>query len=401
MFKTTLSKMQRCIIILLALVICLPLTACRKEPPATEIHTSKVIRSGSTCFFEYGNFLYFSYDGIYRYNTVTGELSSACLDPECEGECPLHGGMSRIGALEDGKIYFYAFKAFTHDIYLGYQDLISGEVTVLDTLSENEYSKDFTFVNGGYFYYYAGILKDGGDSKKPEDYETHLCRIPTAGGEREVIDGPQGYPQMIIDGKLLMQSSGLSLYDLETGIEKVIWNYGEHGYKGVRDFSYVDGKVYCLGIIESENAEVVVNKYTGITYLKNMFIISIDITTGEWKKVADEAVESFNVTNDRIYYFPSELRYLYVPENYEKNPDDIFHCFFSPTLYSRKIDGSDKRAEYTNEAINTCYDYTVIDGKFYGNIGFYDESLRRGARSELCTIDLETGEIIDKEKVRK
>ena len=159
--------MQRCIIILLALVICLPLTACRKEPPATEIHTSKVIRSGSTCFFEYGNFLYFSYDGIYRYNTVTGELSSACLDPECEGECPLHGGMSRIGALEDGKIYFYAFKAFTHDIYLGYQDLISGEVTVLDTLSENEYSKDFTFVVDG-----EDVAKQ---CKKPEDKNDRLC----------------------------------------------------------------------------------------------------------------------------------------------------------------------------------------------------------------------------------
>ena len=398
MFKSLLKKG---LVILLALVICLALPSCKKEPPAPEIHTSNVIRTGNSCIFEYGSFLYFSYDGIYRYNTVTGELTNACIDPECEGECPLHGGMSRIGALEDGKLYFFAFRAFSHDIVLGYQDLGSGEVTVLETLSQNEQSRDTTFVNGGYFYYYAGILKDGGDPKNPADYESHLCRIPTVGGEREVLESPAGIPQMIIDGKLLMFGSGLSLYDLETGLEKVVWNYKEDGFKLVRDFSYVDGKIYLIAERPASEAEEMVSEYTGVVYTKHAFLISIDISTGEWMKVTDEAVESFTVTNDRVYYYPTALRYLYVPDNYKTDPDGVYHSFFGSTLYSRNLDGSDLRTEYSTEAINSCYDFTVIDGKLYGSISVFEESAKTAAKSEFCAVDLATGNIIDRESFKK
>ena len=395
------SALKKSFIILLAAVICFTLASCKKEPPAPEIHTSDVIRSGKACIFEYGSFLYFSYDGIYRYNTLTGELSSACIDPECDGKCPLHGGMSRIGALEDGKLYFFAFQAFSHDILLGYQDIVSGEVKVLDTLSDKELSKDITFVNSGYFYYYAGILKEGGNAKDPADYESRLCRVPTSGGEREVLDSPIDTPQLVIDGKLLAYGSELSLYELETGEKRVLWDFKKDGFKLVRDFSYVDGRIYLIAEVPASDAEEMVSEYTGVVYTKHAFLISVDIATGEWKKLADEAVESFTVTNDRVYYYPTELRYLYVPDNYEKNPDGVYHSFFGSTLYSRKLDGSDLRAEYTNEAINTCYDYTVIDGRLYGSVSIFEESAKSAARAEFCALELASGSIIDREDFKK
>ena len=362
------STVKRGILFLISLALCLSLAACSKEPQAPEIHTTSVVRAGYSPIFEYGNFLYFARTGIYRYNTVTGELTSACLDPECEGDCSLHGGMSRIGALIDGKLYYFAFQSFTHDIYLACQDLISGKVTVLDTLNENELARQNTFVDGGYFYYYAGILKDGGDPKRPEDYESHLCRVPLEGGEREVLQSPIGIPHMIIDGKLLMAGTSVTLYDLETGIEKVVWSYTEHGYKSVSEFSYVDGKLYFIATVPDDKVEPMVCEYTGVNYAKSTYLISVDISTGEWAKVTDEAVEAYTVTDDRVYYYPTTLRYLKVPEDYERNPDGIRHSFFSDTLYSRKLDGSDLKTECTIGSLNTCYDFTVLDGKLYGSV---------------------------------
>lgn len=395
MFRNTITKIL--CIMLLATLICFPLAACTREPSEPEIHTTDVIRSGMTSMFEYANFVYFSRGEIFRYNTVTGELDSACLDPECGGKCVIHAGMSRIGALEDGKLYFYSFSAFTHDVNFAYQDLISGEVTILDTLSEYEFTRDNSFVSGGYLYYYAGILKDGGDAKNYDDYETHLCRIPLSGGEREVLETPSGIPQMIIDGKLVMFGNSISLYDLDTGIEKIVWNCAEHGFRKVSELSYVNGKIFALAEAPAENCEMMVNEYTGVTYAKNTFLVSVDITTGEWNKVTEEAVESFTVTDDRVYYFPTDLRYLYVPKNAESNKDGVKVSFFGDTLYSRKHDGSDVRAEYTNEKIDTCFDYTVINGRLYGSIDLYGSE----STGSFCAVDLATGEILGTHDVRK
>ena len=400
MFRTALTEIRRGILILLALIFCLPLAACTKEPPAPAIHTTSVLRASSTAMFEYGNFVYFSLGEIYRYNTATGELTSACLDPECGGECPLHGGMTRIGTIEDGKLYFYSFAAFTHDVYFAYQELISGTVTVLDTLSQYEMSRDISFVNNGYFYYYAGVLKDGGDPKKYEDYESRLCRIPVSGGDREVLDTPKGIPQLIVDGKLVMTGNSVSVYDLDTKLEKVVWNYSEHGFEGVGDLSCVGGKLYLIAKASGDQVEKVVNEYTGVEYALNTFLVSVDMSTGEWMKITDEAVESYTVTDDRVYYYPTEIRYLYVPENYEKNTDSVHTAFFGATLYSRPLDGGAAKAEYTNENINSCYDYTVIGGKLYGNISVYDEALHDSTRSMFGVVDMATGNIVGTYDVR-
>ncbi len=401
MFKATITAMQRGIIILLTLLLCLPLAACTKEPPAPAIHTTSVLRSGSTSMFEYGNFVYFSRGEIFRYNTVTGELTSACLDAECDGKCPLHGGMTRIGMIEDGKMYFYSFAAFTHEINLGYQDLISGGVTVLETLSQYEMTNDLTFVNNGYFYYYAGILKDGGDPKNYEDYESRLCRIPVTGGEREVLETPKGYPLFIIDGKLILNGSTVSVYDLDTKLEKVVWNYSADGFTNVGDVSYVGGRLYMIAKVPAGNAETVFDQYKKVEYAKNTFLVSVDISTGEWAKVTEEPVESYTLTDDRVYYFPSEVRHLYVPENYEKRLEDICVSFIGATLHSRKLDGSDPRNEYTNENFYTCYDYTVIDGKLYGIVSFFDEAKKKSSDSGFAAIDLINGTVIGTYDVRR
>ena len=401
MFGTAFTKYQRFTLIILALILCLPLAACTKEPPAPSIHTTSVIRSSELSMFEYGNFIYFSRGEIFRYNTLTGELTSACFDPECDGKCPLHGGITRIGMIEDGKMYFYSFAAFTHDINLGYQDLISGTVTVLETLNQYEMTNDLTFVSNGYFYYYAGVLKDGGDPKKYEDYDTRLCRIPLTGGEREILETPNGIPTLIVDGKLVMIGRAVTVYDIETKLEKVVWNFSEDGFKQVSDISYVDGKLYMIAKASAEDAERVYNEYKGVEYTKNLFLVSVNISTGEWQKVTEEAVEAYTLTDDRVYYFPTEIRNLYIPEDYEKNREDIHVTTFGATLYSRKPDGSDPRAEYTRENLYTCYDYTVIGGKLYGFISLCDEVNHVKTNSDFSAIDLSTGEIIGTYDVRR
>ncbi len=385
--------MKKITTLLLALILCLSFASCKKEPPEPEIHTTNVIRSD---MFEYGNFVYTARGSIYRFNTLTGETESACLDPECDGKCPLHGGMSKLGALRDGKLYFWSFMAFTHDIYIGYQDLISGEVTVLVTLSDSELSSDINFVDGGYLYYYAALLREGGDERNPEDYERKLCRVPVEGGESEVIEIPGGTIMTAADGKLILLSNTLSVYDIEIGIERVIWDFKSDGYSYISDISYLDGKLYCLAKIPAESAEVVHSEYQDVTYAKDLFLVSVDVNTGEAKRVVEDAVESFCVTDDRIYYSPFELRHLFVPDNYKSDQSGLVTSFCADSLYSCKHDGSDVRAEYSNPNIKGYGEFTVVGGKVCGKISIYDEDNKYNKPAEFVSVNLENGEVLSR-----
>ena len=391
--------MKRIVTIILALVFCLNLAACAVEPEEPKIHESRVVRGD---MFEYGNFIYTARGSIYRFNTLTGEVEPACLDPECDGKCPLHGGMSQLGALVGGRLYFWSFMPFTHDIYIGYQDLITGEVRVLVTLGDSEMSSSYTFVDGGYLYYYAALLREGGDESNPEDYERRLCRVPVDGGEREVVETPRGVIMLAADGKFILLSGTLSLYNAESGTEQVIWDYKADGYTGISDLSlsYLDGKIYCLAKIPAENAETVHSEYQDVTYAKNHFLVSVDVNTGEVKRVVEEAVEAFAVTDDRIYYAPFDVRYLFVPENYKPDSEGLVISFNSDTLYSCAHDGSDVREEFTNPNIKSYREFTVVGGKVCGKITVYDENKKYNAPAEFVSVSLEDGAVLSRAEIK-
>ena len=95
--------------------------------------SSCVIR---TDLIEYGPYIFV--DGIYirQYNMNTNLLSPSCQDPECEGSCPFEAEINQVIQVVDNKIFFYAWEAFTHNVRYGYQDLVSGDIKVLVTLSE-------------------------------------------------------------------------------------------------------------------------------------------------------------------------------------------------------------------------------------------------------------------------
>ena len=389
-------KISRLILVLFAAILCFASVACSQEPPVPEIHNTSVIRPR---IFEYGNFVYYGMQNIYRCNTVTCEIESACLDPECEGKCPLHGGMSTLGAIEDGKLFFYSYEAFTHNIHFAYQDLISGEVTILKTLSQNEFAGDVNFVNNGYFYYYAGILREGGDEKNPDDYEARLCRIPTSGGDQEILDAPGGSAKMIVDEKLIIVNDGITVYDLESGLEKKLWSCKGNGYYYIDQLTYLGGKLYFLAYVTDTEAEKMESEYKG-SYPKNSFLVSVDINSGEWKKVIEEEVFAFTVTDDRIYYSPFKLRHLYVPENYQNNANDVVVSMIDSTLYSCNHDGGDIKAVFNNEIISSYYDFTVIDGRLHGMMSLYDESKHDTTRLLFCSVDLATGEVLASYDIR-
>ena len=192
----------------------------------------------------------------------------------------------------------------------------------------------------------------------------------------------------------------VSVYDLDTKLEKVVWNYSADGFTNVGDVSYVGGRLYMIAKVPAGNAETVFDQYKKVEYAKNTFLVSVDISTGEWSKVTEEPVESYTLTDDRVYYFPSEVRHLYVPENYEKRLEDICVSFIDATLYSRKLDGSDLKTECTIGSLNTCYDFTVLDGKLYGSVSVYNES-DESRDAAFCAVDLRTGAILDSDVAKK
>ena len=101
--------------ICLTLVMCifLPLISCKKDGPSTDtennddenkIYTTK---AENNVFGAYGNYVFFEYGTIYRYNNKTKKLTNACRDVECDGKCPLDScSISTITGVYDGKLYF-------------------------------------------------------------------------------------------------------------------------------------------------------------------------------------------------------------------------------------------------------------------------------------------------------
>ena len=168
----------------LTLVMCifLPLVACKKEDPSTDTNNNgddnkKVVTTAKNSeLIAYGNYFFYMSKKISRYNRKTGELTKACRDIECDGKkCPLECVYSTIAGVYDDKLYFFAYQNWklNDKIFIGYQDILTGEVTALKTIDADLISmgSDQIYVDGGYVYYEATSLKEGGDKKNPNSYD--------------------------------------------------------------------------------------------------------------------------------------------------------------------------------------------------------------------------------------
>ena len=366
------------------LIICLSMISCSPHSSPSEVYTTNVVKADMQ---SYGNYVYTYFGSIYRCDRVTNEFLKACVDPECDGKCPIDGAIAETDHIENGKLFFHSFEAYTHKVHYGYQDIISGKVTILKTLSEMEalnYSR--VFVCNGYIYYSYNILKDGGNAANEEDYKQHLCRMPIDGGKEEVLMQCDESLIAVIDNKIITVSVGTVFsYDIECREKKILWNYSDHGYTVVGAFSALNEKLYFLAGTSNYDQ----CKYTNMK-LNHNYLISLNVNTGEASRVVECPIITYSLTDDRIYYSPMVIRYLYIPENYDNHLNEIVMFRGHETLYSCKLDGTEIREEYTNSTVDYIEDYTVIDGKLYGWIKNFNQDTNSWENEYFGTIDFET-----------
>ena len=387
------STIARCSVFLFALLFCLLTAACgTNTPPETSaIHTTNVKR---TDLAEYGNFVYCNGGRIYRFNRVTETFNTACMDPECAGDCPLDCIVNFFAGAYDGCVYFCAYQQFTHYTFLACQDIATGEVKVLKKLEDIEDSGiNTTFIEDGYWYYQCVRLKPGGNAADPEDYEDYICRISLNGSTEEPVFKCEETEHLQIGGGgkiITVNEDRIYATDIESKEKKELFNATAQGYTTIsNNFSYLDGRIYFTALSnQTQHVE-----YTGGE--RNMsFLLWADVKTGENGRLLEEPVARYCLTDHAVYYLPFKLRYFFVPEDYEEHPEDVKTFFVDETLHACDFNGENSREVYTNEKLS--YDpFTVIDGVLYGWMQDYDEEAHWWNRQAFFgAIELETGRMI-------
>ena len=387
-------------VICLTIMLFCTMISCQETPPLSNetssepndtTHSSNVIR---TDLIEYGPYIFVDGQYIRQYNMNTNLLAPACVDPECQGTCPLEASINEVIQVVEGKMFFYSWEAATSIVQCGYQDIFSGEIKILVTLSKLEDSYRVRFhVWDGHLYYNRKILREGGDFENPDDYIPHICRVSVDGGEEETLFASNEALVVVADNKIITRENGtMYSYDLETKNKQTLFNVEEIGYKNaVGLYQYLNGKVYFICMDDTFS----ISEYNKKKYL-NRYLLSVDIHTGVVKRVIEEPVISYALTDDTIYYFPFEVRYLYIPE--DSDPSGAVVYLASATLYACDINGENQRAVYTNENWDVADRFTVVGNKLFALIYEFDQKTHTFPDEGYWGyLDLDTKEIIPAE----
>ena len=387
------------------LVMVLVLLPCCSEKPdmelpgQDEIHTSRVV---SRCIAEYGDYVYFQKDGrLMRYNRKTEEMQTLCTDPNCNAECFFCSPIQETTQVVDGRLYSYYMRIWDHEYVYAYWDPVTNEVKVLLTLPEAETAEIWPPVlHGGYLYYTGQYLREGGSAENPDDYQPYVGRVPMDGGKPEVMCPLESRYQEILlavtDGKAIT-SLNYCLYatDFDTDERSLLFDPEEHGLaRRYEWYSYLDGYLYMLYHAPGFSEEKLV--YEDIVTPGKcgyQFLVKIDIQTGEMTQLLDERIDHFWLTEDTIYYTELGFRVFYIPEDYETNPNASMGLTLSlDTLYACDLDGSNRRAVYTDPLTIFSYKGTIIDNCYYGNLYVHDETQHKTNYDVYGKIDFTTGE---------
>lgn len=377
-----------CTIFFAGMISCQKIDEPIKADPV--VHSSNVIR---TDLIEYGPYIFVDGKYIRQYNLNTNLLAPSCQDPECDATCQLEAAINKVNQVVDGKLFFYAYQAYTHIVQYGYQDLVSGDIKVLVTLSEVEDTlRSNAFVWDGYMYYTRKLLREGGDSENPDDYIPHICRVSVDGGDEEPLFAGNEALVMVADNKIITIANGdMYSYDIETQNRQTLFNVEEIGYKNsAGSYQYLNGKVYFICLDDT----VSTSEYKKKEY-PNRFLLSVDIHTGEVERVVEEPVISYALTGDTIYYFPFEVRHLYIPEDLD--PRGVVVYLASATLYACDINGENQRALYTNENWDVADQFTVVGNKLFACVYEFDRDNCTYTDGYWGYLDLDTKEIIPAE----
>lgn len=366
------KNLLKCLSLLVLFSIALAgLSSCSDTPDPTDVHELRAIHMDN--LVEYGNYIYYpdGVDGMMRLDRRTNQISSACTDPECTGDCLLKAPIMYFSQIANGRLYFASWAAYTHEYTYAYLDIQTGKVVALRECEDIESTVGTApFVDGDFCYYKRKILKPDGDPKNPNDYLTYLCRMPADGGDEEVLLELYGDSDMLLfvyQGQpVLFYDTQFSLFDPATKTRTVFFDLEEEGFGFLRgDMAMLDSKLYFL-----------------VQKPVDVYLVSMDVLTGEYTTVVDVPVINFRMTDDKIYYSPFETREF---------GSGTIYC--SADLFCCNLDGSDPQVIYSNPSLDYTETFTVIDNKIYGRF-----SEPGSISSYWGVIDIETKEVIHGQK---
>ena len=350
---------------------------------------------------------------VQKYNTVTHRVSRACPDADCDGKGLLDDYNIIVTYMSaDGIQYYGVIPLLQGDgdtIHLIAQDIETGKITEITTLSSAEQlPRSDVQVYDGQLYYMRKLLRSGGDRTDPDDYEPVIVRRPVQGGSEATVlrlSEDEGLRYVVKEGMILLTAQGVSLVDPETGsrrdyplteAQKAEWDIA--GTAGIHSCAYRNGILYfrvaaLTPLDVPEEDRLVESGPTGD------YILSLDLTAGTYRRLMDKQVYSMYLSDEGIYFVPTEQRYLYVPENLtDENRDQIVMTSFSGVLCRCDFDGRNEKEVYRNDKLSFAdpYYFAVVDGQLYGPVSEYNEKTHRFTEhARFAQIDLKTGEIIE------
>ncbi len=385
-------KPNRCIRLLLAVIaLCLSsavMTACADRPSPSAAPMTEPVRSCDRQ--KQGRYLYLAGGGLTRYDSANATRTPACLAPDCAGDCPLEGAVTEPTAMVAGRLYFYSFTAFAHDILLGWQDLVTGDVKVLVTLSPSEEGLPAAGVHEDYLYYQCRTLREGGSPENPADYEPTISRIPVEGGKPEVMltRAADEILWLVADGRLILgreSESVLYAYDLATKEKKPIYDLATDGFTMIKSKPiYTRGKLYFLAGTNQTATDPAIEYTHSLQYL-----VAVDVTAGGGRLVVSTPVEEFDIYGDELYYIPYKLRTFGMSA---VEDEGMMFTTRDDTLWACDLDGGQPRR------VVSCGDASflsiaVLDGQMYGQITLYHTEA--GTRETFRgAVELASGKII-------
>ena len=277
--------------------------------------------------------------------------------------------------------------------YLFALDVETGNMDIIDTINDREVvNRHFVWVVEDTCYYVRKVLRDGGDQNNPDDYEQFI--VSKKAGDKsfkKVVSLPkdQGLRYAVKEGLLVLSDKTVDLYDLVTGAKKTVIEWsdqdetnGINSSNNIMSCAYKDGIFFFLVLVPAEPGQVM-----------GQYLYSLDLSTGQLKKVIEKKLSSVYFTKEGIYYNPVDYRVMWV------DPDDETHTIASrqsPEVYLCDLDGGNERVVYTNESLrypNTT-SLVVWDGKMYGSFSQWSNERHSYDSLGFCELDFHSGELI-------
>ncbi len=381
--KNRYNRIHVICLLVVILLQTLPTLSCKRLVDL-DGHVSGVIKPHIQ---EYGYSIFTDFGAAKEYDIRNNTISNACSDPGCDGTCPLDM-RTLVKAVYEDKLFFLSFQSFSQEMYIGYQNLDSKEVTILKhtSIKDGTYD-DALFVSGGYLYYIDKLPETENNSK----FSPYIFRISLPNGKEErLFDIGREKLFMVAENIIITYDDGI-LYsrDISDGERHILYNMTDNGFTSMHsDPYYVNGRLYFL----CNSSSSVYSEYRN-QYFTPTFLVSVDIRTGESKLIKEDPVASFCPTDDGIYYSLYRLRHMYIPDNYRENPQSVVIFLSDENIHFCDFYGSNDCVVYTNDKMDFTGSRTVIDGVQYGWLFDYSDSEHSFGHVYFGSIDYRTGKV--------